>query len=150
MQQNVVWANPEDSVQQAIAAMQQKDTGYIIVGLDENIDGIVSKSDLTAALSPYLRPIFSKWHRPLDDATLQIKIKWIMSRPVNTIKPDTPLAAILENMCRLGQRAMPVIDDNGKVLGLVTAFDIFKLLLSNNSDISPVGQTLQAPALEQN
>ena len=150
MQENVVWANPEDSVQQAIAAMQQKGTGYIIVGLDEKIEGIVSKSDLTAALSPYLRPIFSKWHRPLDDATLQIKIKWIMSRPVNTIKPDAPLASILENMCRLGQRAMPVIDDKGKVLGLVTAFDIFKLLLNNNSDISPVGQTLQAPALEQN
>ena len=148
MQHNVIWAGPQDSVQQVITAMQQNDTGYVMVGEDGELQGIVSISDVTSAVSPYLRAVFSKWHRPADDATLQIRIKWIMSRPVNTAKPDASLAVIMENMCRFGQRAMPIMDDEGKIQGLVTVFDIFKTLLDKNLDVCPIGQSLQVPPLE--
>ncbi|HEW78380.1 MAG TPA: CBS domain-containing protein [Phycisphaerales bacterium] len=147
MQKDVVWAGPDDSVQQALTKMQQADAGFMMIGRDEVLEGVVSKSDITAAVSIYLRPVFAKWRRPLDDATLQIKAKWIMSRPVHSIKPDTLLVAIMENMCQLGRRALPVVDQHGKVQGLVTVFDIFKALLNSDEDISIVGKTLQAPAL---
>jgi len=128
--------------------MQQHDCSYIIVGQDEALEGIVSKSDITGATSIYLRPIFAKWHGPSDDATLQIKLKWIMSRPVRTISPEAPLATIIENMCRFGGRGLPVVDEQGKVQGLVTVFDIFRTLLNTSEDISAVGKTAEAPALE--
>jgi len=130
MQKDVTWAGPEESVQQALTKMQQHDSSYIIVGQDGALEGIVSKSDITGATSIYLRPIFAKWHGPGDDATLQIKLKWIMSRPVRTIRPDAPLAAIIDNMCRFGGRGLPVADEQGKVHGLVTVFDIFQTLLN--------------------
>ena len=60
MQNNVTWASPDDSLQNAFAKMQQTDAGYIMIGLNEALEGIVSKSDLTKAMSPYLLPIFSK------------------------------------------------------------------------------------------
>ncbi|MBA7703391.1 hypothetical protein ES703_112176 [subsurface metagenome] len=147
MQKEVVWAGPDDSVQQTLTKMQQHDVGYMVVGRDGVMEGIISKSDLTGAISPYLRPVFAKWRRPLDDATLQIKIKWIMSRPVRTVKPDTSLAAIMENMRQFGWHCLAVVDQEGKVQGLVTAFDIFQALLSSNPDISSVGKTPQAPPL---
>lgn len=143
MQQDVVWANPEDSVEQTLAKMQQHDVGYMLVGCDGIAEGIVSRSDISGATSPYLRPIFAKWRRPLDDATLQIKIKWIMTRPVRTINPETSLAGIMENMSRSGGRCLPVADEQGKIQGLVTVFEIFKALLNNNS----IGNTPQAPQL---
>ena len=132
MQKDVIWANPDDSVQQALAKIQQHNAGYMMVGRENVLEGIVSKSDLTGALSPYLRNIFAKWRRPLDDATLKIRIKWIMSKPTCTIVPDTPLAAIMENMCQAGIRCLPVVDEQGGVQGLVTAFDIFKVLLKQS------------------
>jgi len=143
MQQEVVWANPEDSVEQAIAKMQQHDVGYMLAGSDGIAEGIVSRSDISGATSPYLRPIFAKWRRPLDDATLQIKIKWIMTRPVRTINPETSLAGIMENMSRSGGRCLPVADEHGKIQGLVTVYDIFKALLNHNS----IGPPPQAPQL---
>ena len=148
MQKDVAWADPEESVQQALTKMQQHDSSYIIVGQDEALEGIVSKSDITGATSIYLRPIFAKWHGPGDDATLQIKLKWIMSRPVRTIRPEAPLAAIIENMCRFGGRGLPVADEQGKVQGLVTVFDIFRTLLNTSEDVSAVGKTAEAPALK--
>ena len=128
MQQNTIWANADDSVQQALAKIQQHDIAYIMIGRDGMLDGIVSKSDLTGAISPYLKPVFAKWRRPLDDATLQIKVKWIMSRPVQTISPETSLKVIIENMRQSHRRALPVVDEQGKVQGLVTVFDIFNAL----------------------
>ncbi|MFH1882637.1 MAG: CBS domain-containing protein [Planctomycetota bacterium] len=148
MQKDVAWAGPEESVQQALTKMQQHDSSYIIVGQDGALEGIVSKSDITGAASIYLRPIFAKWHGPGDDATLQIKLKWIMSRPVRTIRPEAPLATIIENMCRFGGRGLPVADEQGKVQGLVTVFDIFRTLLNTSEDVSAVGKTAEAPALE--
>ncbi len=141
MQNQVTWASPDDSLQQALVKMQQTDAGYIMIGQNGALEGIVSKSDITRAISPYLLPIFAKWRRPLDDATLKIRIKWIMSRPVRTIKPETSLAAIMEYMSQFRGRCLPVTDEQGNVQGLVTAFDIFQALLQSNSNTSAAGQT---------
>ena len=129
MQKDVVWGNPDDSVQQALSKLQQHNAGYIMIGKEQVPEGIVSKSDLTGALSPYLRNIFAKWRRPMDDATLQIKIKWIMSKPTCTIRAETSLAKIMENMCQTDKKCLPVVDEHGKVRGLVTVFDVFQALL---------------------
>jgi len=144
----LVWGNPEDSVRQAIKKMQQYDSGYLMVGIDGVLEGIASNYNITGALSPYLRPLFAKWRRPLDDATLQIRLKWIMSRPVRTVKPGTSLMTIIGNMCRFGRRAFPVVDEQGKVRGLVTAFAIFEAL-SKSKNISMVGKESEPHPLEQ-
>jgi CBS domain-containing protein len=136
MLKELVWGSPEDSVQQAIIKIQRYDSGYLMVGIDGVLEGIVSNSNIKGALSPYLRPVFAKWRRPLDDATLQIRIKWIMSRPVHTVKPETPLVKVMENMCRHGMLCLPVVDQQGKVQGLVTETDIFKVLLELKSSPS--------------
>ncbi len=69
----------------------------------------------------------------MDDATLQIRVKWIMSRPVHIISPQTPLAAIMKNMSRLHVHVLPVVEQ-GKALGLVTEDDIFKAILKPKND----------------
>ncbi len=130
----------------ALAKMQQANSSYMMVGGDGALEGIVSKSDLTGAFSPYLRPVFAKWRRSLDDATLQIKIKWIMSRSVRTVKPETSLSAVIGNMCQFGGCALPVVDKEGKVQGLVTIFDILQALLSDKGDFPTVGKTAQSPS----
>ena len=132
MQINVIWGDPDDSVQKALATIQQRNADYMMIGRGKIPEGVVSKSDLTGALSPYLRPTFSKWRRPMDDATLQIKVKWVMSKPTCTVTPETPLPAMMEHICKAGRLCLPVVDQQGKVQGLVTVFDIFKVLLKSS------------------
>jgi CBS domain-containing protein len=147
MQKEVLWGNSDDSVQQALTKMQQADVGYMMIGTDGLPEGIVSTFDIAATLSVYLRPMFAKWRRPTDDATLQIKIKWIMTRPVRTIKSDASLVSIMESMCQYGLRCLPVVEKDGKVAGLITVFDVFKAFLHSDSGLSPAGNAPQGPPL---
>jgi CBS domain-containing protein len=144
MQKNVIWIEQDDTVEVAINKMKENDAGYLMVGSDGILEGIVSRSDIAGAVSPYLRTTFAKWRRPIDDATLQIRIKWIMSRPVRTIKLKTPITIMMENMSRYGGRCLPVVDQKGKVIGLVTVFEIFNTFLTG-SGISVVGRAGQPP-----
>lgn len=130
MRKDVFWGSPDDSVQQALTKMRQYRIGYMMIGRDNVPSGIVSKSDLTGLISPYLRPAFAKWCRPLDEATLNIRIKWTMSSPVHTIAPEASLMAVMDSMRRFDTRCLPVMDQQGKVHGLVTVYDVFKTLLT--------------------
>jgi CBS domain-containing protein len=143
MGRDVVWASPDDSVLDVLRAMQQHDVGYAMVGRAEALEGIVSRSNVLGAISPYLRPVFAKWRRPEDDATLNIKIKWAMSRPVQTVSTGTTLGQAIERMQQFGGRCLPVTTPNGKVVGVLTVFDIFKAM----SPKSLAGRTPQAPCL---
>ena len=129
MRTELVWADPEDTVEAVLGKMQDHNVSHVIVGRKPAAEGIVSRSDIAGALSPYLRPTFAKWRRPLDDATLRIKVKWVMSAPLTTIASDAPLSAIMEQLQQLHKRALPVVDAQGTIVGMITAFDIFAALL---------------------
>ncbi len=147
MRKDVAWATPEATIEDLIATMQRHDTGYVLIGGDGRLEGIVSKSDVRGALSPYLRSMFVKWRSPMDIATLQIKAKWAMNRPVRTVRPDATLAVVMQAMSEHGGRCMPVVDEKGKVLGLVTVFELFQALLSGGQATASAGHTAPAAPL---
>jgi len=146
MQKDVVWAGPDDTVRDVLAKMNQHNTGYVMIGKDGVLEGLVSNSNILGAISPYLRPAFSKWRRPLDDASLDIKVKWIMSRPVRTIGRKTSVPAAIETVRQSGGRCLPVVDEQGVVQGVVTVFDIIFKALSDDGDLSGQGRPPQSPA----
>lgn len=129
MDRQVCWCMPEESVENVLHLMQQRNTGYVLIEDEKKLAGILSSSDLNAALSPYLRPAFASHRRPLDEASLQIRVKWFMSRPVRTVPAHAPLRQVLETMTRSRIRALPVVNPQGTVLGIITALDIFSFLL---------------------
>ncbi|MBN1125652.1 MAG: CBS domain-containing protein [Sedimentisphaerales bacterium] len=147
MRTDVVWATPEETIEELIGKMQQHDTGYIMIGSQKKLEGIISKSDVRGALSPYLQSIFIKWRSPMDIATLQIKAKWAMNRPVRTVRPDTTLAVTMHTMSEHGGRCLPVVDEHGTVVGLVTVFDVFHAMLSGGINVVTAGRTSQSPPL---
>ncbi|MHC4517487.1 MAG: CBS domain-containing protein [Planctomycetota bacterium] len=147
MRTDVLWCDPDDTVQHVVASMQQHNTGYVLVGSDGVLQGLVSNSNIMAGVSPYLRPVFAKWRRSQDDATLEIKVKWLMSRPVRTVTPDTTLGNMAEAMRRYGGRCLPVVDAQGRVHGIVTVFDILLRVLETGVAFSWKGEPPQAPPL---
>jgi len=147
MEKDVVWAGPEETVQDVIAKMQQHNVGYVLIGVNGVLEGLVSSSNILGAVSLYLRPMFAKWRRPQDDATLGVKVKWIMSRPVRTVRPDTALAGVIESMRRCGGRCLPVVDAKGAVQGIVTVFDVLLRILESDKSVSWQGRPPQAPPL---
>lgn len=146
MHQGVLWLSSEDTIEEASRQMQQRNVGYALVGQDGRIEGILSRSDTVAAVSPYLRSAFAQWRRPLDEATLKIRVKWFMSRPVHTIRPEATLLTVMEMMTRHGVRGLPVVDEKGVTAGLVTAYEVFGAILGGLG-VSLTGRPPQAPPM---
>jgi CBS domain-containing protein len=147
MQSQLLWGGAEDSVDQVITKMQQSDAGYMLVGTEDALEGIVSSFDIASTISIYLKPMFAKWRRPVDDATLKIRVKWVMTRLVKTIKMQTSLAEIMQYMSQSSINCLPVTDDQGKVVGIVTTFDIFRAISGSKTGSDLAGKPSQAPAL---
>ncbi len=58
-----------------------------------------------------------------------MKASDIMTRDVTTVRPGTSLGEACEILCRAGVRQVPVVDDSGKILGVLTARHILSLIL---------------------
>lgn len=144
LSQTALWVDPEETIEEVLRQMQQQNVSYVLVGRDGQIEGLVSRSDIAAAISPYTRSVFAHWRRPLDDATLQIRIKWFMSRPVHTIRPDASMIDVMESMMRHAVRGLPVVETNGRTLGVLTVYDVFAALLGS-AGVSVTGCPQQAP-----
>jgi CBS domain-containing protein len=139
-----VWIDPDASIQQAILLMQQHNTSYLLAGKNGQLEGILSRSDTAAAISPYTKSVFAHYRRPQDDATFQIRVKWFVSRPVRAVRPETPLWAAIDMLCKYAIRCLVILDSQQRVTGLITVFDIFKKMLSTDGS-SLAGQISQPP-----
>ena len=72
--------------------------------------GIVTPSDMLRVLEEYNEP------RSVEE---------FIKRPCTSIHRDTPLAAVLRIMHLSNARALPVLDDNGRLVGILTDRDVF-------------------------
>jgi len=125
MLKKIVWADPDDSVRDVFEKMQESGD-HVIIGTDGIAAGLVSKANLKGTACSYLQPLMAKWKYDQNDTSLDIEIKWLMNRQVQTISKDMSCAAIMKKMYR-GSGPLPVIDQNNKVVGLVTPFNAFKI-----------------------
>ena len=53
-----------------------------------------------------------------------MKVAQLMTRPAWTVRPDTPLKAAAEIMAAQGVSGLPVVDSNGRPLGVVSEADV--------------------------
>ena len=69
-------------------------------------------------------------------------VQSIMTRDVVSVKPDTPLQEAAEVLARHGFNGMPVVDEENKLVGIITEYDLvakgsaihlptFQLILQN-------------------
>ncbi|MBS1161231.1 MAG: hypothetical protein H6R15_3650 [Proteobacteria bacterium] len=108
---SLVTASQEMTVRAASQLMAEKKVGALLVVEKERIAGIFTERDaLNKVLAAGLDP----------DKT---KLAQVMVRDLQTIRADKPLAYALHLMAEGGFRHVPVVDDNGTPLGMVSARD---------------------------
>jgi CBS-domain-containing membrane protein len=56
---------------------------------------------------------------------LPVHVKDVMSRDVDTVRPDTNIQDIARLMTEKHLRALPVVDENQRVIGIITESDLF-------------------------
>ncbi len=112
---SVSTARPDDTVQEIANRLAQRKIGAIVVvGENGKVSGIVSERDLIRAIA-----------KQGADA-LQVPVHEIMTRDVVTCNVTTSVDEIMETMTLGRFRHVPVTDEDGALIGIVSIGDIVK------------------------
>ncbi|MCJ2166027.1 MULTISPECIES: CBS and ACT domain-containing protein [unclassified Pseudodesulfovibrio] len=127
MTTDVVTITPDRSMMKASKVMKDKNISRVpVVDEDGKILGIISDRDIKDA-SPSKATTLDM--HELYYLLSEIKIKDIMTKKVVTIRQDETVekAAVLMLEGHFG--GLPVLDDDNRVVGIITDSDIFKVLV---------------------
>lgn len=118
MVRNVVKAKPKMTILEAAKIMAAKSVGALPV-VDENgkLVGILSERDIVRRVVALEK----------DPASTLVE-EAMTPKPI-TVKPDYTLADALRIMAQIGIRHLPVVDDSGNLVGIISVKDVENALI---------------------
>jgi len=126
MTRNPITIAPETSFNEALKLMKQNKIKRLIVMKDDRIVGIVTEKDLLYA-SPSKATTLNVWE--LHYLLSKLKVEEIMTKDVVTVNENTPIEDAARIMEERDISGLPVVDDAGKLVGIITQTDIFKVFV---------------------
>jgi CBS domain-containing protein len=111
----VVAASPKDSLAAVAKMMEKHNVGTVVVAEEQRPVGIVTDRDVALAVCS---------RRVSPDECVQK----IMTCPVSTMKQNEGIYKATQRMMELAVRRLPVVDDLGRLVGLVSLDDLLVLL----------------------
>lgn len=95
---------------------------------DDKLVGIITIGDVREA-SPSDATTLSIWE--LNYLWAQLTTEKIMTRKVLTVHPDTSMLDAAELMLNQKVSGLPVVTEEGELVGMITESDIFKMLVAS-------------------
>lgn len=120
---NVVQTADNVTVRDAARTMSDHHVGCVaLIDLEENLVGILTERDILRYFAADEEP---RLDRPVAE---------VMSRDPHTVSPDTSLDAALALMTERRFRRLPVVTDDGRLVGLVTMGDLVRATLDEKAE----------------
>ena len=114
----------DDSILNVQKLFERERCHHVVIMKNRRAYGVVSDRDILKVVSPFVGN--KMMERPQDLNTLKIRIHQVMSRNLITITPDESITKAAEKMLRERVSCLPVMGDNGSVVGIVTVRDFVK------------------------
>ncbi len=103
----------------AAKIMKDKGVDSVLVVKDDKIVGIFTEKDLVRAI--------------VDNASLNTPISNYMSTKLITAKVDEPIIAVAYKMVESNIRHIPIVNDQGNILGVANIKDVLSLVLASGA-----------------
>ena len=114
-QQEIVAVAPATPIIEAVRLMKERHIGALMVVESDRLVGILSERDVVFRVVAEERD--AKSTRVAD----------VMTANPETIRPEKPFGHALHIMCEGGFRHVPVVDAQGRAVGMVSARDALDL-----------------------
>jgi len=108
---------PQTTLRVAAEVMGDHSIGAVVVAVDRRVVGILSERDVVTAIGAGADP---------DEAT----VAGAMSPDIVSVRPDDTLYDAAVEMLDLGIRHVPVLNERGAALGMVSVRDLLRPLLT--------------------
>jgi len=116
--------SPEETARAAAQRMEKEGIGCLVVVADQRPVGILTDRDLA------LRLLREK----LDSGA--VRVRELMRAPVVTVCADAALEVALRTLRTAAVRRLPVVDAEGKLIGIVAADDLLRLVTTELGDLA--------------
>ncbi|GAA3434923.1 CBS domain-containing protein [Kutzneria kofuensis] len=105
-------------------------SGVPVLGPEQRVVGIVSESDLLHGTTEHHKTFFGRHeHQPHSVAAD------VMSSPAVCVHPDTTVAHAAKLLAEEGVRRLPVVDADGRLVGIVSRRDVLSVFLRSDKDL---------------
>ncbi len=119
-----VWTvGPDDTVFDALETMADHNIGALLVMEDDDLVGILSERD-------YARKV-----KLLERGSKETRVSEIMTTKIRTVGSASTVAECMELMTEHRIRHLPVLDDDGRVAGVISIGDVVKAMIAQQSDM---------------
>lgn len=127
MSSPVLTISPNATISLAHSIMKENRVRRLaVVDEQEHLVGIVTSGDVREA-SPSDATTLSIWE--LNYLWSQLTVGKIMSRGVIVVKPDATIFNAAKLMLENRISGLPVIDETGALVGIITESDIFRMVM---------------------
>lgn len=135
MSRNLVSVSLDDRVNKVRELFLAYRFHHLLVVEHKKLLGVISDRDLLKNLSPFIGKVLAE--RTQDLALLDRRVHQIMTRKPVTVQPDTALENAVQVMLSHGVSCLPVVNELGHAIGIVTWKDLFRALVPG-VEIPPV------------
>ncbi len=121
--------------------IEHKISGLPVLKMGREVIGVVSEADLLAAEDETTRrarmakSVGRHWPRR-NQPPEPLNARVLMTSPAITIRPDATIPAAARLMNTHHIRRLPVVDTDGKLVGIVTRRDLLSIFLREDADIA--------------
>ncbi len=141
MTREVVVAEPTTPFKEIVRRLREARVSALpVLDDDGRLVGIVSEADLILKEDPELDEgahLFESRHRRLDrQKAAGLLAREVMSTPVVTIGPDASLPEAARLMHRKQVKRLPVVDEEGRLVGIVSRSDLLTVFLRDDAEIA--------------
>lgn len=129
MSSTVISVTPDTPITQAHQVMKKNNIRRLPVIENDNLEGMVTIGDVREA-SPSGATSLSIWE--LNYLWSQIKVANIMTKDVLTVRANEPIINAARLMYDNKVSGLPVLNEVGKVIGMITESDVFRMIIKAN------------------
>lgn len=124
---------PDDTVQTAAGLMEEHDCGLIPVVEDGELTGVITDRDLAVRVLALGK-------------SASLPVREAMSERVQGVSPDTDVDEVLEVMAEYQVRRVPVVDEAGRLVGIVSQADLARQdVAASDEEVGEVVEEISEP-----
>ncbi|GIV32744.1 MAG: protease [Chitinophagales bacterium] len=107
------WLSPNDTLAKAVGLLLEGQEQSFLVGDGTRVQGILTRKDIIRGLNEFGKDAF---------------VSQVMQKNFITLHPDMPLQEVFHNMLSNGHTFVPVLDDQGHLVGVLDRENISEFL----------------------
>ncbi|HJU94401.1 MAG TPA: CBS domain-containing protein [Nitrososphaera sp.] len=139
MVRDVKTAEENQSVNAIAKVMSDNNIGSVVIvksGDVEGLSGIITERDIVRIAAA------AAHNSSLSSTLLQLLARDIMSKPVITIDAGSSIQDAIQSMKLNSIRRLPVVDREGKMVGIIADKDIFRAIINSQSLVASISENV--------